>query len=184
MKKDVLKNVTKFTGKHLRQILFFNKTLLGKELRDMFSCELKEIFKNIFFTEHLLATASIFLKLQFFFYVWSTSFEWFESDLWISCYQIRVKCILFEWWSYSVFVIFSTQISIRFGIFNATIKKMEWILFNNYRCMSMKPKLSITISKSDLFLLQILHWCFKFVNIISPRFCAIGHLKIILQGSI
>ena len=69
MKKDVLKNVAKFTGKHLRQNLFFNKTLLGKELRDMFSCELKEIFKNIFFTEHLLATASIFLKLQFFFYV-------------------------------------------------------------------------------------------------------------------
>ena len=51
-KKSVLKNFAKFTEKHLWQSLFFNKVL--------FSCELCEIFKNIFFTEHLRTTASAY----------------------------------------------------------------------------------------------------------------------------
>ena len=51
-KKSVLKNFAKFTEKHLWQSLFFNKVV--------FSCELCEIFKNIFFTEHLRTTASAY----------------------------------------------------------------------------------------------------------------------------
>ena len=54
-KKGVLRNFTKFTGKHLRQSLFFNKvagfspaTLLKKRLAQVFSCEFFEISKNIF----------------------------------------------------------------------------------------------------------------------------------------
>ena len=39
------------------QGLFFNKVFIKKEtLAQMFSCEFCEIFKNIFFVEHLRAT--------------------------------------------------------------------------------------------------------------------------------
>ena len=49
-KKGVLKNFTKFTGKHLCQSLFFNKVA---GLRPA-------TFKNTFFTEHLWTTASLY----------------------------------------------------------------------------------------------------------------------------
>ena len=54
IEKDVLEIFTKFTGKHLCQSLFFN----NKTLPQVFSCEFCEIFRNIFFTEHLRVTAS------------------------------------------------------------------------------------------------------------------------------
>ena len=42
-------------------------TLLKKEtLTQVFSCEFCEIFKNIFFTEHLRASASVFMQSTFF----------------------------------------------------------------------------------------------------------------------
>ena len=53
-KKGVLKNFTKFTGKHLCQSLFFNKVagpcnFIKKEtLAQVFSCEFCEISKNTF----------------------------------------------------------------------------------------------------------------------------------------
>ena len=47
IKKCVLRNFTKFTGKQLYQSLFF------KTLEKVFSSEFCEIFKNTFFTEHL-----------------------------------------------------------------------------------------------------------------------------------
>ena len=59
-KKGVLRNFTKFTGKHLCQSLFFNKVagqacnFIKKEtLAQVFPCEFCEISKNIFFIEHL-----------------------------------------------------------------------------------------------------------------------------------
>ena len=58
MKKGVLKNLVKFTGKYLCQSLFFNKVaglslqlLLKQTLAQVFSCEFYEMFKNNFFTE-------------------------------------------------------------------------------------------------------------------------------------
>ena len=57
MKKAVLKNFTKFTGKHLCQGLFFNK-VAKKTQAQVFSCEFCEISENTFFTEHLRAAAS------------------------------------------------------------------------------------------------------------------------------
>ena len=51
MIKDNLENFTKLTGKHLFQSLFL--------IWQMLSCKICEIFKNIFFTEHLWTTASI-----------------------------------------------------------------------------------------------------------------------------
>ena len=64
MKKGVLRNFAKFTGKHLCQSLFFNKfavlcNVTKKEtLVQVFSCEFCEISKNAFFTERLWTTAS------------------------------------------------------------------------------------------------------------------------------
>ena len=55
--KVVLRNLTKFTGKHLRQSLFIEKETLAQ----VFSCEFYEISKKTFFTEHLWTTASISL---------------------------------------------------------------------------------------------------------------------------
>ena len=60
MKKSVLRNFSKFIRKHLCQS-FFN--FIKKEaLVQVFSCEFCEIFTNIFFTEHLRATASELVK--------------------------------------------------------------------------------------------------------------------------
>ena len=59
-KKRVLKNFTKFTGKHLCQSLFLIKlkTFLKKEaLTQVFSCKFCEIFKYTFFTEDLRVPA-------------------------------------------------------------------------------------------------------------------------------
>ena len=58
MKKGVLENFSKFTGKHLCSHQACN--FIKKEtLAQVFSCEFCEIFKNTFFTEHLRMTASI-----------------------------------------------------------------------------------------------------------------------------
>ena len=66
VKKCVLRNFAKFTGKHLYQSVFLNKvagvspaTLLKKTLAQVFSCEFCEISKNTSFTEHLRTTASV-----------------------------------------------------------------------------------------------------------------------------
>ena len=76
--KGVLRNFAKFTGKHLCQSLFFSKVaglrptkacnFIKKEtLAQVFSCEFCETSKNIFFTEHLWATASVFSLVLFIF---------------------------------------------------------------------------------------------------------------------
>ena len=57
-KKGVLRNSTKFTGKHLYQSLFFKK----ESLAQVFSCEFCGISKNTFFTEHLWTTVSKLLR--------------------------------------------------------------------------------------------------------------------------
>ena len=66
VRKGVLRNFAKLTGKHLCQSLFFNKvaglrpaTLLKKEtLAQVFSCEFCEISKNTFFQRTPLVAAS------------------------------------------------------------------------------------------------------------------------------
>ena len=69
LRKGVLRNFAKFTGKHLCQSLFFNKVagaacnFIKKEtLTQVFSCEFCEISKNTCFTEHLRTTASSFIS--------------------------------------------------------------------------------------------------------------------------
>ena len=63
-KKDVLRNFTKFTGKHLCQSLFFNKVaglcnFIKKETQaQVFFCEFCEISKNTFFRRTPLVAAS------------------------------------------------------------------------------------------------------------------------------
>ena len=72
-KNGVLRNFTKFTGKHLCQRLFFNKVaglrpeacnFIEKEsLAQLFPCEFCEISKNTFFAEHLRATGfAVYLR--------------------------------------------------------------------------------------------------------------------------
>ena len=61
VKKDVLRNFAKFTGKHLCQSLFLIKNcnfIKTETLAQVFSREFCEIFWNTFFTEHLWVTAS------------------------------------------------------------------------------------------------------------------------------
>ena len=54
VKKGVLRNFAKFTGKQLCQSLLLKK----ESLAQVFSCEFFEISKNTFSTEHLRTTAS------------------------------------------------------------------------------------------------------------------------------
>ena len=72
VKKGVLRNFAKFTGKHLCQSLFFNKAAGGvcnfikkEALAQEFSCEFCEISKNNFFTEQVWATAFSPIHLYF-----------------------------------------------------------------------------------------------------------------------
>ena len=55
VKKGVLRNFAKFTGKDLCQSLFFNKK---ETLAQVFSCEFCDIFKNTFFHKTPLVAAS------------------------------------------------------------------------------------------------------------------------------
>ena len=66
VKKGVLKNSTKFIGKHLCGSLSLNQvaglrpaTLLKKIPTQVFSCEFCEIFKNTYFVEHLQTAAFV-----------------------------------------------------------------------------------------------------------------------------
>ena len=70
VKKVVLRNLTKFTGKHLCQSLSFNcrpqANFIKKEtLAQVFSCEFCKISKNTFFTDHLRTTASVRFKKKY-----------------------------------------------------------------------------------------------------------------------
>ena len=60
VRKGVLRNLAKFTGKHLCQSLFFNQRLFIKNetLAQVFFCEVCKISKNTDFTEHHWTTAS------------------------------------------------------------------------------------------------------------------------------
>ena len=65
IRKGVLRNFAKFTGRHLCQSLRPETCNFIKmeTLTQVFSCEFCEISKNTFFTEHVWATAS--KKIQF-----------------------------------------------------------------------------------------------------------------------
>ena len=73
IKKDVLRNFAKFTGKHPWQSLFFNKVagaafnfikketackfIKNETLSQVLSCEFCEVSKNTFLTKNVWATA-------------------------------------------------------------------------------------------------------------------------------
>ena len=69
VRKSVLRNFAKFTGKHQPQSLYFNKVAACNFIKietqaQLFPCEFCETSKNTFFTEHAWATASIISKNQ------------------------------------------------------------------------------------------------------------------------
>ena len=68
VKKSVLRNFAKFTGKYLCQSLFFNKVaacnfIENETLKQVFSCEFCEISKNTIFIEH---PGRLLLNIQWF----------------------------------------------------------------------------------------------------------------------
>ena len=65
MRKGVLRNFSKFTGKHLCQSLFVCNFIKKETLAQLFSCEFCQISKSTFFTEHLKATASDMISRVF-----------------------------------------------------------------------------------------------------------------------
>ena len=73
MKKGILRNSTKFTGKHLVSCLKACNFIKKETLAEVFSCEFCEISKNTFFTEHLWTTASgitcVTVYVQYFFLI-------------------------------------------------------------------------------------------------------------------
>ena len=73
-KKGVLRNFSKFRGKHLYQSLFLNKVI--KKEAQVFSCEFCEISSNTFFTEYLRAAASVYFLL------FDTSFPLLGQRFW------------------------------------------------------------------------------------------------------
>ena len=77
IKKGVLRNFAKFTGKHLFQSLFFNK-VKKETLAQLFSCEFCKTFKNTFLTEHVWTAA-----LQ--------AYKAFLSEKLLSNFQSRMK---------------------------------------------------------------------------------------------
>ena len=97
VRKGVLRNFVKFTGKHLCQSLFFDKvvglrpaTLLKKRLWHRcfpVSCEFYEISKITFFTEQLWVTPSNTFSL------WNLKFSVYSyQKVWFSFAPISITC--------------------------------------------------------------------------------------------
>ena len=103
VRKSVLRNFAKFTGKHLCQSLFFNKVVgLRSGTRDsgkrdsgqVFSCEFYEISKNNFF--NFLTTASV-NSTKITFHDLSKIFVLLAMQFLRSCLQYFVlQCLTFE----------------------------------------------------------------------------------------
>ena len=89
MKKDALRNFTKFTGKHLCQGLYFNFcrpkacNFNKKEtLAQVFPCEFCEVSKDTFFTiDFWTATCDFFAEPKHFFYRTPLDSDLAVSDL-------------------------------------------------------------------------------------------------------
>ena len=62
--KGIFKNFVKFTGKHLRRNLFFNK-VAGLQRAALFKKLNLRNFKHNYFTKHLRAIASVFPAMLF-----------------------------------------------------------------------------------------------------------------------
>ena len=93
LRKAVLKNFTKFTGKHLCQCLFLIKVAgrspAKKEtLVQVFSCELWKVFKNTFLTEHLWTTVS---ATRYFNYEKQEEFSAYFLGIWLQLLQKSLK---------------------------------------------------------------------------------------------
>ena len=97
-KKGTLKNITKFLGKFLCQSLFLNKVAAYKEtLAWVFSCKYCEIFKSIFFIEHLVWLPLVKLESSLWYQqIFRSSYFWphWYNGLLLHCNKIVVKCAI------------------------------------------------------------------------------------------
>ena len=114
--KDVLENITKFTGKHPCPSLFFNKAaglrpgdLLKRRHAQLIPCEISDIFKNTFFTEQIWTTTSKSWKFFFLgaiYMRWDISPRWGVSSKWDTFHSA------FTWEKYPTLVKhFSSQLA-------------------------------------------------------------------------
>ena len=105
IKKGVLKNLAKFTGKHLRQSLFLNKkrpaTLLKKEtLAQVFSCEFCKIFENNFLQNASGRTASAvsnclcFDRTKLFSVLKNSAAKSFQLYIWTQLWTYYWNCFM------------------------------------------------------------------------------------------
>ena len=144
MKNGVLRNLTKFTGKHLCQSLLQTQacSFIKKDtLTQVFFCEFCEISKNVFFTKHLWTTASVLTKLY--------SLKAFTSNTHDSKTLEKVFVNFGQWshepcsWRYVIifFVKESKVVSC-----NETSK---FLIFNAPLLMPMRSYLNIKIGKSS-----------------------------------
>ena len=98
-KKGVLKNGTKFTGKHLCQSLFFNN--IAELKTQVSSCEFCEIFKNTFFIKHVRTTASGQMSLgncSASMYAW-----YFLRNNWEDFFYVKALLINNQWGISNIF---------------------------------------------------------------------------------
>ena len=103
IRKGVLRNFTKFTGKHLCQSLFYRNSVpetcnfIKKEtLAQVFSCEFCEISKNTIFIEHLRATVSGFSNFIVKLSVIHLIQKHLKSLLWVQS-QSYVEVLYVKW---------------------------------------------------------------------------------------
>ena len=96
VKKGVLRDFAKFTGKHLCQRLFFNK-VKKRSLTHVFSCQFCEISKNTFFIEHFRTTASVRrLKWVKFLQNFLKKLQLCQLIHWINLQISRLNCLYFQ----------------------------------------------------------------------------------------
>ena len=122
VRKGVLKNLVKFTGKQLCQGLIFNRVFIKKEtLAQAFFCEFCEISKNTFFPEYLRKTASehlgdqkmfagfyCFLIMKISFFLFDSTFQKLPpltDHLTLKMWQEKIRDVFKNpvkrlWWSY------------------------------------------------------------------------------------
>ena len=94
VKKGILGNFAKFTGKRLCQIPFLTKFFKKETLTQVFSCESCEISQNTFFTEHLRTTVSVVSEIDSISLIPELEYVFIQS-------RFSMNCLILAWKNYS-----------------------------------------------------------------------------------
>ena len=94
VKKDILRNFAKFTGKHLYQIPFLTRFFKKETLAQVFSCEFCESSKDTFFTELLRTTVSSVSEIDLISLIPDLEYVFIQS-------RFSMNCLILAWKNYS-----------------------------------------------------------------------------------